>query len=316
MRRESFATPGPVELLLGVPAGRIELETLETGETVIELEPLRDDEASVAAVESARVEMRERAAGGQQVTVSVDEAAAGIGFSFGRGASDEQSRRFRFGFWRTPEVLVRVRCPQGASVEAQGGSSDVEGRGSFGSVEVTTGSGDISFDHVEGAAQINGASGDVGLGHVEQEARINTASGDIEIRHAEGGGTIRTASGDVAVRNTGSPLSVQTASGDVIVHRAEASLDIATASGDQRVDDVGGGDVSMKSASGDIYVAVRRGTKLWMDARSRSGDASSDLDVGDDPPPEGAPVLELRATSMSGDVRITRASSTVERTES
>jgi hypothetical protein len=70
---------------------------------------------------------------------------------------------------------------------------------------------------------------------------------------------------------------------------------------------VSSGEVSLQSASGDIQVGVRRGTKVWLDARSRSGDATSELDVGDEPPAEGAPVLELRASSMSGDIHVGRA---------
>jgi hypothetical protein len=67
------------------------------------------------------------------------------------------------------------------------------------------------------------------------------------------------------------------------------------------------GEVNLQSASGDIQVRVQKGTRVWIDARSRSGDASSDLEVGDAPLPEGGPSLELRANSMSGDIHIGRA---------
>jgi hypothetical protein len=38
-----------------------------------------------------------------------------------------------------------------------------------------------------------------------------------------------------------------------------------------------------------------------------SGDATSELDVGDEPPEGDGPTVELRATAMSGDITILRA---------
>ena len=307
MRREEFSTPGPLELELKVPAGRIDIETTHSDETVVELEAMRNDEGTAAAVETARIELRERAAGGQQVSVVVAEAGAGVGFGLGfsRG-SEEPGRRFRFGFWRTPEVLVRVQCPEGAALEAECGSTDISGHGRFGAVSVTTGSGDIELGETADAT-VQSASGDLEVGRIGGHAQINTASGDVAVDRVGGDAVINTASGDTVINRIDAPLRVNTASGDVVVRDAASAVVIRTASGDQRLDAVGQGEVDLKSASGDIYVAVRQGTKLWLDVRSRSGDTSSELDVGDEPPAEGAPTLELRAQTMSGDVRIARA---------
>jgi hypothetical protein len=38
-----------------------------------------------------------------------------------------------------------------------------------------------------------------------------------------------------------------------------------------------------------------------------SGDASSEFEVGDEPIDDEGPLVELRATSMSGDIEVTRA---------
>jgi hypothetical protein len=38
-----------------------------------------------------------------------------------------------------------------------------------------------------------------------------------------------------------------------------------------------------------------------------SGDTTSDLPVGDAPPEGDGPLIELRATAMSGDIQIVRA---------
>ena len=49
-----FATPEPPKLRVRVSSGRVEIETVETGETVVEIEAIRGD------VEGVRVEQRGR----------------------------------------------------------------------------------------------------------------------------------------------------------------------------------------------------------------------------------------------------------------
>ena len=80
-----------------------------------------------------------------------------------------------------------------------------------------------------------------------------------------------------------------------------------TASGDQELGSVTAGKVTLKSASGDVRVGIRQGSNLWVDARSRSGDVRSELEVTEDPPADDAPVVELRANTMSGDITVARA---------
>ena len=75
-----------------------------------------------------------------------------------------------------------------------------------------------------------------------------------------------------------------------------------TASGDVEVDSVREGDVDLQTASGDIEVGIKQGSKLWIDARSMSGDTSSELEIGDAPSDGEGPLVEVRATAMSGDI--------------
>ena len=121
------------------------------------------------------------------------------------------------------------------------------------------------------------------------DAKINSASGDVMIREARGSLQVNTASGDVLIRDAGSSVSVNTASGD------------------QTVGTVSQGPVVLKSASGDLKVGIREGFTLWVDARSRSGEVTSELPVSDLPPEGDAPHVELRANSMSGDITVVRA---------
>jgi len=281
MRTETFQTPDEVRLDVRLGSGEIRLETADTAETTVTLEPLRDNEASATAVAEARVELR-----GQEIVVDVRDRRRGF-----RGA----------------DVLVEIHCPSGASVRAKSGSADVEGHGRFGSVEVETGSGDVQFSEVSGDAEINAASGDVQLASIGGEARINTASGDVQVAAIAGDAKINSASGDVMLREAGGRLDVNSASGDVQIRELGSSANLNTASGDQTLGSVSQGKVSLKSASGDLKIGIREGSTLWVDARSRSGEVRSELPVSDLPPEGDAPHVELRANTMSGDITVVRA---------
>lgn len=173
-------------------------------------------------------------------------------------------------FRGTSDVELRIKAPHGADVEISAASADIEGRGRFGEVEVEAASGDVSFEHVEG------------------NAKAQTASGDVEIERIGGAGKL------------------QSASGDISVGEAAGSLKISTASGDQEIGSIVAGEIALQTASGDIEVGVKKGTKVFIDARSMSGETSSDLEVGDAPEGDG-PAVEVKATAMSGDIRIVRA---------
>ena len=157
------------------------------------------------------------------------------------------------------------RLRPGADLDLSTASADVDGRGDFGAAKVNTASGDIRFEHVGGEAQVNSASGDVNLDQVDGALTVNTASGDVEIRRIQGEGKVRAASGDISIDEADSSLKVQTASGDV------------------EVDSVREGEVTLQTASGDIEVGIKQGSKLWIDARSMSGETSSELELGDAP---------------------------------
>jgi DUF4097 and DUF4098 domain-containing protein YvlB len=262
MRRETFNTPGPLRLEVRVPSGRIDLETVEGDETIVELDGSSEIE------EEARIEVRPRRDGHEVIVVIED-----------RGLF----RRFR------GDVRVRVSAPAGADVDISTASADVDGRGEFGALAVNTASGDVAFEEVGGDGQVNSASGDVKLSRVQGALNVNTASGDLEVGYVGGNGKVRSASGDVSIDEAETALKVQTASGDVDVRSIRE------------------GDVTIQTASGDIDLGVKQGSKLWIDARSMSGDTSSEFDVGDAPPDGEGPLVEIRATAMSGDIAIRRA---------
>jgi DUF4097 and DUF4098 domain-containing protein YvlB len=182
---------------------------------------------------------------------------------------DASARRGMLGF-REGEYRVRIRAPNGTNVRAELALADIGGRGRFGDVEVDVATGDVAFDEITGQAKVNTASGDVELGRVAS-AKVNTASGDVTIDES-------------------GPVEANTASGDV------------------RLRSVSAGEVKLHSASGDLDVAIAKGSRLWVDAQSLSGDTSSELELEAAPPGgDEGPLVELRAQTMSGDITVRRA---------
>jgi DUF4097 and DUF4098 domain-containing protein YvlB len=263
MRRETFETPGSLQLMIRVPNGDVDLDTVPGTETVVEIS------GSPELEEEARIELHPKR-DGHEVSVVIEKKSGLF-------------RSFR------EDVRVRISSPPGADVDLSTASADIEARGDFGAAKVNTASGDVRFERVGGEAQVNSASGDVKFDDIGGALTVNTASGDVEIDRLLGEGKVRAASGDISIREADSSLKVQTASGDV------------------EVESVREGEVTLQTASGDIEVGIKQGSQLWIDAKSMSGETSSELELGDAPTQGEGPLVEVRATAMSGDIKVKRA---------
>jgi hypothetical protein len=268
-RSETFETPQRPTLKLELPAGAIEVETTETSQTTVQLESRRDDEDSRDALADARIEIRESALGGPEITVAISE-----------------HRRW-FGFGRSPEFLLRVRAPLESNLWVRTRSADVEARG------------------IVGELDFQGTSADVRVEHVAAGARTKSVSGDLQLGHAGGDAELNSVSGDIAVGTAGGRCSVTTVSGDITIRHALDSLTANSVSGDQRIDSVLAGRVSLQSVSGDVRVGVQRGSGVQFDVSSMSGDVESELTDDDEHSFQG-PLVELKVKTMSGDVDVVR----------
>ncbi len=133
-------------------------------------------------------------------------------------------------------------------------------------------------------------------------------------------------------------LSVRTASGRVSAGELDDGCELHTASGSQHVDRLAGGVAQLDTVSGDLLVAVARGALVDVDVQTTSGTLSSEIELDATEPPvteppvteppvtglESAPGpdcaggphwppsatsrIENPARTVSGDVRIQRAS--------
>lgn len=278
--QQSFDVAGPVELEIRLASGEITIDPSLDGRVEVEL-TAHDDE-SQRLVDEATIELRE-SHGGPHVFVDVPQKR-GLKFEFGA----------MFG---RQGITCRVRCPQGSGVSAKTKSADLRALGVLGGLHVQTASGDVEADRVTGGVN------------------VKSASGDVSVREAGDGVSVQSASGDVGIEVVRGPVNINSVSGDVRIGEAYDNVSVNSVSGDQDHGAVMRGSVSAHSVSGDVSIGVRRGSKVFLDCNTMSGDTRSDLELSGDVPDGDGPLVEIRAKTVSGDIRITRASAPSESTQ-
>jgi hypothetical protein len=265
---QTFDVSGPVSIDVQLPSGDIRIDRADGDTVEVELEAHDGD--SQELIDSARIELR-----GRDLIIDVPHKRGGnwnLGNIFGgRGIS------------------CRIRCAEGSELRARTKSADLVVAMDLARADVSTASGDARFENIHGDLSFKGASGDIAARNVAGRASVNTASGDIHLGHI------------------GGDLSANSASGDILIEAAHADVRANTASGDVSVDLVTTGEVTVNSASGDVSVGVRRGSQVYLDCSTVSGDAFSELGATGSEPMGNGPLVHLKARTVSGDIQITRA---------
>jgi DUF4097 and DUF4098 domain-containing protein YvlB len=201
---------------------------------------------------------------------------------------EHRERNKRFG-WRSSDLRVEMTVPLGTLVASDTGSADLEITGRVGALTFRSGSGDCRFDDVDG------------------EVSVKVASGDLAGATVGGGLSFTSASGDVRIRKVVGDIVGKGVSGDISLAMVGGSTHLATVSGDVEIGSVARGSTSIHSVSGDVEIAVARGTRVYLDIHSTSGDTACDLDMTDPEGGSGGPDLELQVGSVSGDIRVVRS---------
>ena len=268
--QKTFEVQGPVEIDVRLASGDIEVDP--TAEGRVEVELIAHDEESQRLVDDARIELSPH---GHRPTIVVDVP---------------QKRGFRLNLFGRSGIECRIRCPHDSGLSVRTKSADVSARGTLGGLNVATASGDIDIDRVSGGVNVKSASSDFSAREIGGGVNIQTASGDIDVSIARG------------------PVNVTSVSGDISIGEAYDNVNANSVSGDQDHGAVMQGVVAAHSVSGDVTIAVRRGSKAFLDCTTVSGDTVSELELTSDAPAGDGPLVEIRAKTVSGDIRITRAS--------
>jgi Toastrack DUF4097 len=215
-----FHTPDGVELDVNIPAGAIDVETVDGGESVVVLE---GDER---LIEQTKVELH-----GRRLSVAYrGRKPLGIMISIGD---------FSFGNGR---LRVRVSVPHGAEASLTTASADMNLAGRLALLATKSASGDLTH-----------------RGEVESDAVVKTVSGDVRLERVGGSLRCQSVSGDVDVAWVGGEVETKTVSGDLrlgSVRAGEASF--TSVSGDVEIGIAAGSflDVDAGSVSGDLSSEV------------------------------------------------------------
>jgi DUF4097 and DUF4098 domain-containing protein YvlB len=225
MAEHRFHTPHPVDLELTIPAGEIEVETVDGEESLVTVD---GDER---LVEQTRVELQ----GNRLSVVFRGKRPLGITIEIGG---------WSFG---TEKLRVHARVPHGGAASVATASADMKLLGRYARLETKTASGDLSL-----------------RGEVEADAELKTVSGDISIDRIGGDVRVNSVSGDVRIDDVGGSLTAKSVSGDVRIgaaHAGEATLQ--SVSGDIEVGVAAGTnlDVDANSVSGDLASDVPLGAE-------------------------------------------------------
>jgi hypothetical protein len=215
MAEHRFHTPDGVELEVSIPAGTIDVETVDGEESVVVLE---GDER---LIDQTRVELH-----GRRLLVSFrGRKPFGITISIGD---------FSFGSGR---LRVRASVPHGGDAKTTTASADTNLTGRFASLETKTASGDLTLrGEVAGNAVVKTVSGDVRLERIGGSLRCQGVSGDVDVAWVGHEAELKTVSGDVRLGSVREgDASFTSVSGDVEIGIAPGSfldVDAGSVSGD------------------------------------------------------------------------------------
>jgi len=250
MSEQHFQTPGLRGVEITIPAGDVDVTTIDGDESHVVVEG--DDKLVAQTI----VELR-----GDQLVVDFHGKRGMLGITIAVGD-------FSFGGGR---LHVRARVPHGVKARIATASADMTLQGRFAALEAKTASGDLAVNgEIETNAVVKTVSGDVRLGPVGGELRVQSVSGDVGVRSAGGSLVAKSVSGDLRVESirTGH-AELTSVSGDIEVGIASGSsvdVDATSVSGELSSDvplasvpgDGDGGPtvvVRGKTVSGDFKVA-------------------------------------------------------------
>jgi len=225
MAEHRFHTPDPVELEVEIPAGAVQVETIDGDEAFVSVT------GNEKLVEQTRVELDH----GRLLVEFMGKKPFGITIAIGD-----------FSFGNSNGLEVRARIPHASRANLRTAAADMTLRGRYESLEAKSAAGDLRVD-----------------GAIERDAVVKTVSGDVRLDRVGGGLRVNSVSGDVNVASVGSSVEARSVSGDVHIDSVcEGTVNVQSVSGDIEVGVAPGTnlDVDAGSVSGDLSSEVALGS--------------------------------------------------------
>lgn len=212
MAQHTFPTPDPVELVVKIPSGDVEVVTVEGGESTV----LVDGPDRI--VEQTHVELV-----GNRLVVEVRSKGP-----FGIISSLRDLGQ---------HVHIRARVPACSTAELTTAAAELRLRGRFAALSAKSASGALTVDgEIEGDTEIKTVSG---------EARLHTVGGDLRVQSVSGGVSALSVAGDVIVKSVSGSVRIasvhkgtfnaQSVSGDIelgVPAGTNLDVDAGSASGE------------------------------------------------------------------------------------
>ena len=153
---------------------------------------------------------------------------------------------------------------------------------------------------------------------IRSDAKLNTVSGSVVVDQVEGDIDLNSVSGEFSVRNHRGEIEANTVSGDVTASGAIDRFHANGVSGSVALD-LSGTPLSVDNStvSGDLTVRLPRAFRTYFTGNTVSGTLQLDgvqtrgvrgRGHSSTSGPEGAPAVEIRANSVSGDIAVVRTS--------
>jgi DUF4097 and DUF4098 domain-containing protein YvlB len=205
---------------------------------------------------------------------------------------------------------IRVTAAPGAAFDVDGGELERDPEGGLrvrnrasGSIDVRCPEGtDLVIGTISGTVDVHGPAGAVKVATVSGKVNVERA-GEVDVRTKSGNVAVGACAGDCHVVVTSSDVtvgeaaraSVASVSGRVAVDRLD-DAEVKTVSGTVELGARGGGQVSVRTVSGNVEVSVPTDRAPVTRLKSFSGKVACDCASGTDG--------EVRVKTMSGAIRV------------
>ncbi|ANY09813.1 DUF4097 family beta strand repeat-containing protein [Pseudonocardia sp. HH130630-07] len=278
----TFATPGPVSVLLELAVGDVTIVAGQRDDTVVDLVPT-DETSSLdrRAAEQTRVDLL-----GDQLRIKVPKWRQYSPFDNG-GSVD-----------------VRIELPEHSSITGEATSATFRATGPLSDVRIRTGVGSIRVSTTV-EAHLRTSTGEITIGSISGPANLTTGLGPIRVEKLSGG-VVRNSSGDCSIGELSGVVQVNVAKGDIVVRSVRGELTARTAAGTIRIEQLVEGTARLDTAVGDVEVGLPDGTAAELDAVTRLGSVRNLLTLSARRP-EATRVATVRARTSLGTITVRRS---------